>query len=85
MRVSPAHRDFLTRCFSETCHLIGLGSLSPLNNIELDLVTFFQALIPLALNGTVMNEDIGAVIAAEESVPFCVVEPLNRSLVLCQD
>src|SRR5260370_32791094 len=32
-----------------------------------------------------MNEDIGAPIATEEAVPLCVVKPLYRSPILCQD
>ena len=75
---------FLIGCFSKTGYLISLGAFASLDDIELDLVAFFEALIPLALNGAVMNEDIGATITPEESVPFCVVEPFNCSLVLCQ-
>ena len=75
----------LTGRFFEPGHLIGLGTFGSLNDIEFHLVAFFEALIPLELNGAVMNEDIGAVFASEEPVPFCVVEPLNCSLVLCQD
>src|ERR1700722_4915549 len=82
----PRHIDLgesasLTGFFSEPGYLIGLGTLGSLNDIELNLIAFFEALIPLALNGAVMNEDVGAVIATEEPMPFCVVEPLNCSLV----
>lgn len=83
-RASALECRSLIGCFSKTGYLISLGAFGPLDDIELDLVTFFEALISFALNGAVMNEDIGAAITSEESVPFCVVEPFNRSLVLCQ-
>jgi hypothetical protein len=84
--LKPGRGEVLVACcFFEAGYLIGLWAFGALNNVELDLIAFFKALIPLALDGAVMNEDIGAIIAAEESVPFCVVEPLHCSLVLCQD
>ena len=71
--------------FLEARDLVSLRALRPLDDVELNLIALFEALVALALDRTVMNEDIGPVIAAEESVPFCIVEPLNCSLVLCQD
>jgi len=70
--------------FFETTDLIGLGALGPLDDVEFDLVAFFEALIALTLNGTVMNEDVGPTLPPEEAVALCVVEPLDCALVLCQ-
>lgn len=64
-------------------YLISLWPFGALNNIEFNLIAFFEALIAFALYGCVMDEYVGALIATEETVPFCVVEPLHCSLVLC--
>ena len=63
--------------------LISLRAFGSLNDVELDLVAFLEALIALALDRTVMDEDIGPTVAAQETVAFSVVEPLNRTFVLC--
>ena len=64
--------------------MIRLRSLAPLNDVELDLISFVQALVAIALNGAVMNEDVCSAFALEKAVAFQVVEPLHRNLVLCQ-
>jgi hypothetical protein len=73
----------MTHLFEST-YLISLRALCPLDDVKLDFITLFQALIPLALDGTIVNEDIGSALAAEEAVAFCVVEPLYGTPVLCQ-
>ncbi len=70
--------------FFEASDLIGLGAFGSLDDVELDLIAFFEALVALELDGAVVDEDIGAALAAEESVALCVVEPLHGALVLCQ-
>ena len=64
--------------------LISLRAFGSLNDIELDLVAFLEALIAFALDGAVVHEDVGATLAAEESVSLCVVEPLYGAFILCQ-
>jgi hypothetical protein len=64
-------------------YLIGLGALGALDDVELDLIAFFEALVAFALYGCVVNEYVGALIATEETVPFCIVKPLHCSPVLC--
>src|ERR1700733_456143 len=76
-------REHLDGGFFQTCHLIGLWAFCALDDVELDLIPFFQALIAFALNGAVMNEYVCPAIAAEEAVTLCVVEPLDCALVLC--
>jgi hypothetical protein len=68
----------------QSTYLISLGALCPLDDVKLDFITLFQALISLALDGTVVDEDIGPALAAEESVALCVVEPLYGTPILCQ-
>jgi hypothetical protein len=70
--------------FFETRDLIGLGTLCPLDDVELDLIALFEALVALALDGAVVNEDVRPALAAEEAIALCVVEPLYGALVLCQ-
>jgi hypothetical protein len=70
--------------FFETRNLVSLGALCPLDDVELDLIAFFQALVTFALNGTVMDEDIGPALAAEKAVALCVIEPLYGTPILCQ-
>ncbi len=70
--------------FFEAGDLVGLGTLCSLDDIELHLIAFFQALVSLALDGTVVDEHVCPAVAAEEAVPLCVVEPLNCALILCQ-
>ena len=61
--------------------LIGLRPLLSLDDIEFDLVTFFQTFIAVKLDCAVMNENIRSIIAADKSIAFCVVEPLHFSFV----
>ncbi len=70
--------------FFETRDLIGLGTFRSLNDVEFNLVTLFEALVALALNGAVVYENVCPALAAEEAVTLCVVEPLDGALVLCQ-
>jgi hypothetical protein len=70
--------------FFEAGDLVGLGTLCSLDDIELHLIAFLQALVSFALNGAVVDEHVCPALAAEETVAFCVVEPLNCALVLCQ-
>jgi hypothetical protein len=70
--------------FFEAGDLVGLGALGSLDDVELHLIAFFETLVALALDGAVMNEDVGSAVAAEEAVALCVVEPLYGALILCQ-
>ena len=53
-------------------YLIGLWALGALDNVEFDLIAFFEALVTFALDGCVMDEYIGALVATEETVHFTV-------------
>jgi hypothetical protein len=60
---------------------ISLGSFLALNDVELDVVAFFEALISVKLNCRVVDEDIGAVFAPDESVAFCVIKPFDLAFI----
>jgi hypothetical protein len=68
--------------FFEAAHLIGLRAFAAFNNVEFYFVTFLEAFVAFALNGTVVDEDIGSTIPSEESVAFCVIEPLYGAFIL---
>ena len=70
--------------FLEARDLVSLGAFRPLDDVELNLIALFEALVAFALDGTVMNKYVRPALAAEEAVALRVVEPLNCALVLCQ-
>jgi hypothetical protein len=70
--------------FLQARDLVSLGSLCSLDDVELDLIALFEALVALSLDGTVVNEYVCPAVTAEEAVALCVVKPLYGALVLCQ-
>jgi hypothetical protein len=70
--------------FPEARDLIRLRSFGPLDDVELNFIALFEALVPLALDGTVVNEDVCPAVAAEEAVALCIVKPFYGALILCQ-
>ena len=70
--------------FLEARDLVSLRTLGPLNDVELDLIALFQALVALTLNGTVMNEDVCSTLAAKKAVALSIIEPFYGALILCQ-
>jgi hypothetical protein len=59
----------------------GLRSFLAFDDFKFHFVAFLQAAIAVACDGGIMNEDVGAVLAADESVTLGIVEPLFRSRV----
>jgi len=78
-----SRRSWDLNSFFEPVYLVGLRAFAALDDVELDLIALFEALIAIALNGTVVNEDIGSAVTAEEAVTLCVVEPLYCAFILC--
>jgi hypothetical protein len=66
----------------EPDYRIRLGTFLTLDDIELDLIVLFQRFVSIQLNRRVMDEYIGPIIAADESVALGVVEPLDLPFVL---
>ena len=71
--------------FASAHHLVGLWPLLTLNDIELDIISFFQAFVAVKLNCAVVYEYVWSIIAANKSVAFCVVEPLHFAFVSCHE
>jgi hypothetical protein len=57
----------------------GLRAFLPLDDFEFHLIAFLQALVALGIDSAVVNENIRTIIAPNESEPFGIVEPLDRS------
>jgi len=70
--------------FLEARDLISLRAFCSLDDVKLNLIAFFQAFVSLALNGTVVNEDVGSSVATEKAVALRIIEPLYCAFILCQ-
>jgi hypothetical protein len=46
-------------------------------NRELNLLTFFEGVIPLALDGGMMDEDVHAAFLSQETVTLAVAKPFD--------
>ena len=57
-----------------------LGAFRTLFDIEADSVTLGKGFEPVALDGSVVNKDIGAVFSGNKAEPFGVIEPLYCAL-----
>ncbi len=58
-------------------YVFRLRAFLPLNYFELDVITLLQAFVTFRLDGAVMDKDIGAVVTANKTEAFGVVEPFN--------
>src|SRR6185437_13843264 len=63
-------------------NLIRLGPFLTLDDVELDFVTLFQALVAVHLNSAVVDKYIGSVVASDKPVPFRIVKPFDFAFVL---
>jgi hypothetical protein len=61
-------------------NVLCLPSLGAFDDAKLDRLTFFQTAKALCLNGGKMDENIFAVLSAEKSIAFGVIEPFHCSL-----
>src|SRR5581483_7517181 len=60
-------------------YVLGLPALGPLHYVELDLLAFLQAAESIRLDRREVNENVLAILAADETISFCVVKPLYCS------
>src|ERR1700727_2718758 len=63
-------------------HLVCLWALLPLDDVELDLIAFFQRFVSIELDRAVVHEDVGPIISSDETIALRVVEPLDLAFVL---
>jgi hypothetical protein len=57
----------------------GLRTFGTLSDLKFDFVPLLQALISFSRDRAVVNEDVRSTLATDETVSFCVVEPLDRT------
>ena len=60
-------------------HVLGLPALGTLDYIELDLLALLEAAKSTRLDRREVNENVLAILAADETISFCVVKPLYCS------
>jgi hypothetical protein len=63
--------------YLDSDNIFRLGAFLALGNGELNLLAFGQGLEATALNGTEVNEDVGAAFTSNETKAFCFVEELD--------
>jgi hypothetical protein len=61
------------------CHIRGLRSFRPLDNLEFNRIPFIQGLVTLGYDRRVMDKHIRTSIAPDEAITFRIVEPLDRA------
>jgi hypothetical protein len=75
--------NFVSGSFSQAGYLVCLRAFLTFYDIEFDVIAFFEAFVSIRLDGAVVHEDIGTLIASDEPVTFCIVEPLHFAFVEC--
>jgi hypothetical protein len=60
-------------------YILSLPALGAFYYIELDLLAFLQAAESTGLDRREVNENVFAVLAADETIAFCIVKPLYCS------
>ena len=58
-------------------HFFGLRSFRALRHFELDFLSLFEGLEAIALNGAVVNKDVGRAWLLNETITLRVVKPLD--------
>ena len=56
-----------------------LRALGPLHDFKLDRLSFLQGSVTVTDDSGIMDENIGAIVAPDESVSFRIVEPFYRT------
>jgi hypothetical protein len=62
-------------------HDVGsLRTFGSLNNVELDILPFFEGLESISLESRIMNKDIFSAFETDKSEAFPIVEPFDSAL-----
>src|SRR6476660_7515512 len=59
---------------------VRLGALGALDDLEVDPLALFEALVPVHLDGRVVDEDVLAAVDGDEAEALLGVEPLHGAL-----
>jgi hypothetical protein len=57
-----------------------LRAFGALNDLKLDGVAFLQGLVSIPIDRGVVDKNIGAIVSANKSIAFRIIEPFDRSL-----
>ena len=68
------------RLSGDFAYICRLRALLAVDDLKLNVIAFGEAFVAFAGDAGIMNENIWTVVAADESVPLGVVEPLYLSL-----
>jgi hypothetical protein len=63
-------------------NLVRLRTVRPFDDVKSDGIAFFQTFVSIKLDGAEVDEYVISSLVSEETVPFCIVEPFDRSLKL---
>jgi hypothetical protein len=58
----------------------GLRAFLPLDDLKFDLIALLQAFVTFTGDGAIMDKYIRSIVAPKETVPLCVIEPLDCAL-----
>ena len=72
-------RIVLREAVLDALDVLCLPPLGAFHHVKLDLLSFLEAAESARLDRREMHEDILAVLAADETVAFCVIKPLHCS------
>jgi hypothetical protein len=61
-------------CFG---HFLCLRAFRPLRDLELDFLTLFESLEAVALNGAIVNKNVGCAGLFDETIALRVIKPLD--------
>jgi hypothetical protein len=64
---------------SRFLYISSLRTLGSLHDLKLNHLSFLQGAITVSNNRGIMNEDVGTILAPNESVAFRVIEPFHRA------
>lgn len=63
-------------------YVVSLRAFLPLDFDEADCLAFLQGFETTAVDGTEVNKQIATLVALDETVALCFIEPLNGSSLL---
>jgi len=66
----------------EADYRVRLGTFLPFDDVELDLIAFFERFVSVQLDCRVMDEHVRPVFASDETIALGVVKPLDLTFVL---
>src|SRR5208282_1449259 len=76
----PSPLEFIGRNYLDGRHVLCLPTLGSFDDVELHRLAFLETPEAICLNSREVNENVFAILAADETKALRVIEPLNDSL-----